>query len=607
MILKHYANQAASLGILFVAVVAGGAQDRATDPAHWVPVDALVYVGITDPAALVDGFEKTAAYALLNAAAGLDGPLKRIAGLGAEFRDRLSRLMGAAPEALLAPRGPIAFYLRVPPGGDLGDARFVLIFGIESSDANRQRYAAALDRLSGLGRDRSATNSGAWKIDILRRRVGAFDASAARIEYDEDVDPFGMASDSRGNRSGDWLDELLSPQAMPDTLALCLAGDRVIVSDSVDEIKAALHLPDDKRSLAAGDDYRALLRHFASPGPLRVVIDFPRMLSLFAAREGIDSKVLTAWGADSFGSLIAHAEFGRAEFDLKAELMWLGRGKPTGALSLLRMENRPNRPPEWIPADAAVFASLNLDPLETVDRILQIVKRTAPEQAEELRLALEQTPLPAGQTLNFREEILGKMKPPLTLAATIARPYGPNSAELLFSIGNGGGPIGNDKLPPGLLMPREVGGGLIYDAPIGGISVAETAKTHFGGSSSAVERALSPSGALLANGVDFRRAAALVPSDGWLLLYADVRGLFDGLLALLEQRERLQPTVIANVSNLVALAAAEQLAKRFGDTKPAEIREITRCFGPIMATCRTEPDGIRLTCVALRPRSNLEN
>ncbi|MCH7873306.1 MAG: hypothetical protein IID33_16545, partial [Planctomycetes bacterium] len=239
---------AASIAIAWCAVSLAAARQQRPDPAQWVPADAVAYVGIADPAALLSRFEKTAARSILSKASQLGGPLKQVAELGDELRRRLSALLGLKPNELATPRGPIAFYLTPSPDGSTA-AHFVLIFGIDDNDANRARYATALDRLSALDRDHSATRRDAWTIDTLRRRSAQRSPDATAIRKDEDVNPFGLDAAAFGDRSSERLGQWFSPEAMPDTIAMCHAGTRIIISDSVLAVESALSLTDVNRSL----------------------------------------------------------------------------------------------------------------------------------------------------------------------------------------------------------------------------------------------------------------------------------------------------------------------------------------------------------------------
>ena len=48
-------RMAASIGIVWCVVSLAGARQQSPDPAQWVPADAVAYLGIADPAALITG------------------------------------------------------------------------------------------------------------------------------------------------------------------------------------------------------------------------------------------------------------------------------------------------------------------------------------------------------------------------------------------------------------------------------------------------------------------------------------------------------------------------------------------------------------------------
>lgn len=597
MNLRRFSTVFCLLGCL---AVASPAQPKG-DPAEWVPSDALFYVGVTDTAKLWKDLQNTAGYKLMN----LD-ELKKSNPLSSfldEFRSRLAAAVDLAPAQLESPfAGPAAFYVRPGASRKSEDVYPTLLVGIGNADLMKKYYNAATRKMRDAARSHESISAGSYQIDVFK----GGDENTASDPSDDDPDdlPSELQAGDFEGAARKMMDEFFSPDTLPESLAMTLAGDRFVVSRDADAVKAALKSLDKSESIAGADEHRALLKHFEPAGSMRLLVRLTQIIEMESADESPEEreKMNTILGLKCINAFIGHAGIGAADYDLKAEGMLLTRGEPTGVVKILSMKNAPISAPDSVPADAAVMLSLNTEIAALIDEIEKLIRQTDPDQADQMRAGMESVPTADGGTLNLRKDFFEQLKAPFILSMGFGKPYGAaDSFKFLASIGHRSRQAMDKFLAavaqPPMLAPRELRGTQVYDMPMVGVTLAPSADRLFAGITPSVESALQGAADGLASDPGFKRAAKLAPPEAWLTLFVDQKKMTEGAIGIYENRENIEA---AGMSGMIAMQIAQSFAGQ-GAVSPDVLRKAVKYYAPSIMTAATSPDGIRFTLVQLKP------
>jgi hypothetical protein len=341
-------------------------------------------------------------------------------------------------------------------------------------------------------------------------------------------------------------------------------------------------------------------RQFRDVGPLRILINLPRVFDLIKRLDDEDSrKALAVIGAESWGSAIGHVRFAGDGFESLSELVFLMRGDRAGLAGLLSRENKPTNQTVGSDAENVFYGSLSIDPPVLLDEVERLVRRVDPESADEMQRTLREFPTPTGETMNLRQEVIDHLRGPSTFSLTFTTPYGVDSARVLVGLGQSS-PTAMQKVMSMLPMmtAREYQGSMIYDSPMGGISVGAGSDRVIAGTTAAVERALLPSsGERLADTPAFRRALRFVPESSWVTVFMDEKKLMEAAFGLAEHREALQMAMFSNFTAGIAYGMVESYAGTIDPQKQQALRQLTKYHSATLATIDTTPDGLRFTQV----------
>jgi hypothetical protein len=583
------------------------------EPAEWAPADALCYLGIDDVVDTVADIQKTSAFALLSSplAAGTVPGLD-LSAVVTDLKARLGKALDIPPDQLQNPfAGPLAIFFTAPFGAKLDELEPGLVAGVGDAVLMKKYYTAAVTKLSTLGKHDSVTIGGDT-IDVFT--IERAKKSSAGGSEDEEFAQLDAGKAPKLTAPDEMLkklfEQLLTPESLPRTLALCLTADRVIVAASADHVEALVRRDESAKTLAATDDYKSMLQYLKPVGSIRFLVNLPRIVEM-APAAGDSSrarqlrKQIKTYGLDNVGSLVGSCRLGAASYEWKIETLLLldkAGAADTGLLRLLHAENRPIAPPADTSADACVYAAWNLDLPLWLDELEHGIFRSEEDRASGTSW-LEQR-LPSGETVNLRRAFFDYLEGPLTITFGLSRTPAPAGARLLASIRHHDqsavtkffqGPLLEDKL-----QPRELRGMQLFDVaplpmlPVSGLAAAVTPDRVVVGNTAAVEDALAPmSTDALANTEAWKHAARYVPTQGWLTLYSDNRKLLDDLADLAKN----PPEPAGGDLGSVVLAILMQ--SMGGDASTLE--RARRYSTQSIYTLATTPQGIELTAVQLRP------
>ncbi|MCK4343584.1 MAG: hypothetical protein KAY37_17870 [Phycisphaerae bacterium] len=604
--------------LAFVTVQTTLAQSRGKkkqDPADWAPPDALVYVGITDVAKTWENIQKTAGYQMMNdpAAAEIDTGLS-IAGSAIEkLQERIAEALEVSPTQLKNPfSGQFTFYLTAPPGGDPDEIEPGLVAGVGDAELMTNYYDTVVAKLKEVSRH-DTDRSGARLINVFTVDREALEEGEETEDDEEDFDDFDDMGGPMLPFGGspyemieEFLDQLFSAESMPESLALCLTEDQLIVAGSAEQVKAALKRTGSGPTLAGTDDHKALLKQLKPIGSVRLLVNLPRIVEMAKAEvDESDAEDMRKWlrvlGAEGLRSLVGHLRVGASSYDSKFELLFLMSGERSGLAKVLSMDNTPVTPPETVSTDAFIYTGVNLSVPKLLDDIERMIRDIDPEWADQYRAGLESNVM-LGPEVNPRKDLLDHLVGPLTVTLEIAKPIGPDCVRLLVALGhrdqNAIARFFSTHSQQVMLMPRELMGTQVFDTTMPpGYSLASASNALLAGNTAAVENGLEPAPAeALAESDLWRRAARHVPEEAWGTFFMDHRKMMSAALAYAKNRDEM----MGSGMELAALMLGS-ITESMDEDDVKQYRKLLKYTGQSIFTISTTPEGVRITLVDLKP------
>ncbi|MFO0838527.1 MAG: hypothetical protein U1D55_08350 [Phycisphaerae bacterium] len=584
------------------------------DPASLTPADALIYVGVEDVNGLWERWKKTKMYAELNDPAVKD--VAKESQIFAKFvetvRSRLAKTLDRSPDQVQNPLGgPLAIFVardddaprEVPPHP-------VVVAGVADSKLMREYYDVVTKKLRASADKAESISFGSGSIDYFTHKKSAEDEHAQGDEAEVDSELQDMA-DEAGDDEADpigrgvqsVIDEMFSPDSIPEQLALYLTDKRLVIAQTPDEVKQVMRVPESGKSLADSDIGKQFARQFKPLGQVRVSVNVPRFVEL-DRRHGEENAVrmMDALGVKSMRAIIAQIDLAGEKYDSSVDVMLLLEGERTGLAKILSPKNAEFAPPLDASGETAMCLSMHLNPADVLDEILRITRQMDPERADEMAHEMESVPV-GGERVNIRKDIVDNLSEPVTMSLSFARPFGTDSPRVLFSINHRNRAALQRvlELTP-LLTPRDLQGTTIFDLPVGGMSVATTSTRMMLGTLPAVEAGMRATGeGGLSSEAEFKRALALAPREGWLMIYADGRKMLEAAVGLARHREKLQSAMMNNFATAIAFGIASATSASFEDGKLDQAGKLVEYQSPSILTITTTSDGVRATQFNLKP------
>lgn len=581
------------------------------DPAEWAPADALLYLGITDTAKLIEEIQQTTGYKLMKEIGGGTGVPQL--DLGAQFSEKFTRRLAEAldvsTDQLKNPfAGPLVLFADVPAGADFEGAGYLVLIACAGDQAAlKTYYDTAVGKLKESAASHETTDAGGLTINLFKSEKSEDDDGP-----DFNIDP--TAGPELFNQIIDVaLDSFFSAKQLPPNVGACLTDDRLVIAfggDKVapaDVIKNALRQEKRGKSLADSEDHKALLQKLKPVGNVRYLINLPRIFAMTRSDESADEetrKWMKVLGADSLRSAVGHVRVGARSYDIKAELLFLMSGERTGLASLLSMENRPITPPPAAGPDTAMLGMLNLDPSRMINEIERMVRQSDPSAADEMQRSLSQVELVPGQPpIDLRKDLIDHLQGPLTFIWSIARPLNTDSMHMSLSLGHRNREaVGRLLSSTPMFSSREVQGTPVYDFLMFPVAVATTNDQLILGMKPTVERALAPpEGDGLGASKTFKRAARMVPDAAWMMFYSDDHAMLDAMLTLADKKDELADAGPTNPSAMIIGGWLQSMSAGGETPDLKKLRKVLRYTGQSIATASSSGDGVQFTWVVLKP------
>lgn len=619
----HRLRCAIPLAYLGAALVAlpGARADAPTDPAALAPPDALVWLGVSDLTKLRQSIERTNAYKLVNdpIAKKIMSDASLLGTMGTKVKARLAEAMKVEPDALKNPfGGPLSFYL-LPPAAESKLPRGVLVAGVAEPELMKDYYARVRARFRETADDYESVDFDGVAIDVFESSPqtqaqgessdGEDDPNSA--DDPNEAAPFEMGESPLVFLLDKALQDVLAGEAMPERLAACLTERFLVVSQGADEVKDVLRRLRGGERLADSDDYKVLERRFAAAGPLRFLLNLPAVLKTVDGQDKDALAGIEAMGVRGVGAIVGHADFGATDYDQRMDVFVPIRGERRGLVKILSMANSDTAPAARVNREECVYARCNLDLPAMVDEVERMIRQTDPQSADELRRGLEQVPVSQTETLNLRKELIDHLKAPLALGLAIGVPARAEGLKLRVAIGHDDQAAVTRTLEvlasmaPGIIVPREVRGTMVYDVPMGAVSIAATRDALVAGTSPAVEAALQEGGEgqSLATDAEFKQAAALVAKECSVVVFINAVRMFDASLDLARREDAINPI---SPAAMILFGMREQMVRSVKDGQYDEARQLRKYHRPSIITMSTVPDGLLIQSAQLAGESRPE-
>jgi hypothetical protein len=593
-----------------------------SDPAEWAPPEALFFLGIADVGQLWEDFTKTSGYQLMNDKAA--EALPEVGVLGAaiqECKQRLATALGVPVNELKNPfDGPLAFYLVMPPGmtgGKLEEMTAGLVASVGDAAVCKGYYDSVVGKLKERCQHDTAS-AGVEIIDVFTAKVDEKKAKSGDDDFADFDTGGGFTVGAPDQMFKQGLDKVFSGDALPHKLAMCLTDERLVIADTAEHVRAVVQNEKKGATLAEGDDYKALLRNLKPVGPVRFVVNVPRIIDLAkTAAAGSEAENMNKWlgalGAETFGSVVGHCRFGASSYDSKLDVLWLTRAGRAGLTKLLTPENLPVAPPASVTADTCVYVSANLGIGPLLDEIEHMLKQIDPKEAEQFKTILEAAP-PEGESGNLRKDLLAHLTGPLMFTLAVAKLNASQwTADIALSSGTKDQAaitkaLGNPFITKLPLTAREVQGRQVFDLPplppmmMPGIAAAVTADRLIVGTAATAEAALAAEPRPpLTDTPNWKRAARLLPEKAWCVVYIDEHTLSQNLLAAAGTKEPAAAGAPApDLGGMLVQMMAQGIKASMKSDDLSAAEALLKYKGQKVFAIITVPEGIEFTALELK-------
>ena len=591
-----------------VAALAQSDKPAAVDPAEWAPAEAFVYFGVSDVDQVWSGWQKTNAYAMLQDPRFKDhGSGNLIHTVMDKFQERLAKALGVEAKQLKNPfKGPVAFYLAAPRGGSVKDIQPGLIASVGDAAVMKKYYDNAIAKLKEASDKHETVTAGSNAIEVFTRDPNSPPKEDAEESDDDEAEGNEDDLDSSSNpvvaMVEEQVDDLFSAQSLPPSLAVCLTADRLLVGASADQVKDMLRREKRGDVLADSDDYKSLAKVLKPVGPVRFLVNVPRITELVKP-EGDDlaeyEKGIKTFGVDVMRSLVGTIQIGGENFETRLDAVLLMKGERSGIAKLLSMDNRPIAPAADVSASVFWYAGINLTPSKLIDDIERIVRANDPAAADEMRKQMEAVPLGTSEeTVNLRKDFIDHLKAPLTVQLAFARPIGADSLRGMLAIGQKSRDAMNSLLAKfsAFLKPRDVRGTQVYESALG-FAVSATSDQLMLGMPAAIEAAVEAKGGNpLADTAAWKAAAKVAPEQAWMVMFSNDQLGMESMIELARNKD----SAAAGPSAMFNQALMEMYGITDDEKSLDQAKALLKYVGVSIATVSTTEEGVRFTLAGLK-------
>ncbi len=537
-----------AFAVAMIAALPLSVQAADTKPSALIPKDSMIYFGIRNFDDFSKSVKKMAVWRMFEDPATKD-MTKSWSKIGTKLKEYAAKKLNfESPKQLeIAPHGSVGVYLALaPPKEEYGEpevfAALVMEMG-EDAKKTRKVIDAIVQKSTDHGGKKDTRELAGGEIIRIRFETDSDvseDMQAAKgaplqETIDEIVDLIG--DDLPGSIPKEALQGLLSEFQLPEEVVFAFRKDVAILASNQDTAAKVLRSlnSDGEGSYAQSKAVKELGRKLRKDGPIEMVIDIPRLVETFAKENEEVKSVISALGVDTFGPMLYVGEV-LPESGIESRgsgFMRIG-DKTKGLGKIFMMSNSKVTAPATVTSDAVGFATLNVNPAEMFEEIIDIATRIDPANGEAMRNGMI-VPQPDGTTFDIRKDLIAHLVGPVIGSMSIEKPYAATNYNFFVSIGHKSREAWDKVLamvPPGFLTTREMMGATVIDAalPINGVSMGLTDRSFVWlGTTNAVEGYIRREGRSeggLAETPKFRRLTKLLPKQASGVIFFDGKEMF---------------------------------------------------------------------------------
>ena len=583
---------------------------KKSDPAKWVPQDALVYVGIRDWKGASESMDKTAMMRMSedDALQAAMQPMKKfIENLKSVMADELGL---DSPKALeVYPEGGVAFYVTATldeSNEPIGHLALAMDMG-ENVGRAKALATSVLDASLKRGGTKDTKEIAGKTITIVRFKDGDAPESAEPQAKTQSLIERLFDGVEVQDQVKMMVAAVLSEAEMPEEFAYVFDESRLIIGSDVETTTDALKriTRGSENSLMGSDAMRTLRRHVEKKADAHVIVNIPEIVSLVTKAEPESVQTANAMGFNKMGALVASMELAPSKkIDTRTiAFLDLGEGERVGIPRILSMENTRTKPPATVPDDVMMYGSMNLSLANMFTEILAIAERGDPSSVQRIRANMK-IPTQDGGVVDLEKDVLAHLVGPLSGMMRAEKPYENDNFNAFIGLGHDAKDsvslLLTKAAPPGFLMPTEMLGQTVYGFPmVPGLSLAVTDGTFLIATQNAAEsfiRDESKSDGALAGSKTFKAAAKQVPKETSAYLYVDQRRGLEAQAAIVKKGD--MPVGGMPPFGMPAGAMLRWMLAQSADEKLLEQVDVVTKYMPVeIISMATESDGIRIDMV----------
>lgn len=269
-------------------------------------------------------------------------------------------------------------------------------------------------------------------------------------------------------------------------------------------------------------------------------------------------------------------------------------------------------PPAFVGPDVESVSQISFAFPEVMGLVREVIASLPEAQRAQAGAALQQVEPMAGPALDA-------MGPNVYFISTLAQPLGAESELTTVAIQLRDQVVVSNvvgtaaQMAGGFFQPRDFNGNIIYTSEMAPVAIGIGFDHLFIGQAGAVENAMraagSPDNPRLATEPSFQAAARVLPGDGVMYQFTDMRRTLEWSYWNAENARDIYAKEIEAFGEVYELTPEDkqEMLKEFDESFPAFLRElppidvVLRHLGDVVTELRPTPDGFRGRTVWLRP------
>ncbi len=586
-------------------------------PSEWAPKDALIYCGIVNCDETWSSLQNTMSYKLFK-----DPAVKDIADPMSKVFENVKKYVAkkmdldSVKELEIAPHGGVAlFAVGAPPKAD-EDAPQIHFTAVMEMGPDHEKSVALLKKIA-----KSLQKKGARKeskkiagTEVLTFKIpeSTADDEATPNETDRrDEDLETLLEDMDLDPATQIMVAQFIDNASFTKISYAIYEKKLILGDDADVVIGTVRRLSQKSEDRLANDraVKTTRKYCARNANVEFLLNLPAIFEISKSVDPENAKEMVAVGLDAMGPVVMTIEFAPEENIETRMRGFVSIKANSGSLAnILRMQNIKTTPPPSVPNDTCTYFGINLNPKLILEEILKITERIDPVAAAQMRASMQITHQD-GSTLLIGKDFIDQLLGPATFVMTATAPYETEQMNFFVSLQHRSQDAIRRVLgamPPGTVLSNEMRGATIYESPmvpVPGLAIGVTERALIPlGTKKSIEAFIRSEGQAdrgLAQNPAFRAAAKHVPKESTVVFYQDQLAWLDAEIAI-----RKKGDISLDAPPMFGTPAGDMLRlmvlqNGYEKIAPENLDAIRKYQSASLLTVSTEPEGLRLTAVAV--------